>query len=307
MLSTTWTRHSCDTKRRDNLFRDLSKIMLSLTSVPLSHIGSLTINDQGILSLTNRPLSILIPEAENDSCPPIIDRNHVYSTVESYVLDLFTYHDNRIRYQPNSVGSIDDGIAQIEALTAMRACLPTFLPWNSRYGPFFLNLSDLHQSNIFVDDDWHIKYILDLEWACSRPIEMIRPPLWLVNHAIDDLVDEKLANLKAAHDEFLTVLDQEEKASLHNNSVSLAETMRNNWSTGRLWYFRALDSLTGLYGVFLNNIEPMFNAKLDKPMARYWHIDAERILQQRAEDRKKYDLQLQQAFTGEASLDVKPL
>ncbi|EXJ77476.1 hypothetical protein A1O3_09702 [Capronia epimyces CBS 606.96] len=194
---------------------------------------------------------------------------------------------------------MDDGLAQIEALTAMRACLLTFLPWNSRYDPFFLSLSDLHQSNILVDDDWHIKYILDLEWACSRPIEMIRPPLWLVNHAFDDLVDENLANLKVACDEFLSVLEQEEKASFHKNVVSLAETMRNNWSTGRLWYFRALDSLTGLYGVFLNHIEPMFKAKSIKTVACYWHLDAESILQQKAEDRRRYDLQLQQAFMGE--------
>jgi hypothetical protein len=31
-----------------------------------------------------------------------------------------------------------------------------------------------HRSNIFVDSNWHIKYIIDLEWACSLPIEIMR-------------------------------------------------------------------------------------------------------------------------------------
>lgn len=34
-------------------------------------------------------------------------------------------------------------------------------------------LTDLHQSNIFVDNDWHITAIVDLEWACSRPIKAV--------------------------------------------------------------------------------------------------------------------------------------
>jgi hypothetical protein len=129
--------------------------------------------------VANRPLSIIIPDAENDSCPPVVGRSHIYSTVESYVLDLFTYHDNRIRYQPNAVISIDDGLDQIEALTLMRASLPIFLNRHLRNKPFYPTLTDLHQSNIFVDDNWHIKSIIDLEWACFRPIEMFRPPLWL--------------------------------------------------------------------------------------------------------------------------------
>jgi hypothetical protein len=40
-------------------------------------------------------------------------------------------------------------------------------------------LTDLHGPNIFVDQDWHIKHIIDLEWACSLPIEMLGPPYWM--------------------------------------------------------------------------------------------------------------------------------
>ncbi|KIW85238.1 hypothetical protein Z517_00628 [Fonsecaea pedrosoi CBS 271.37] len=100
MLSTTWDTLSGDSKRKTNFFRDLSRILLSLTRRPLSHIGSLTIDNEGVVSLANRPLSIIIPEAENDSCPPVVNRSYIYSVVESYVLDLFKYHDNRIDISP---------------------------------------------------------------------------------------------------------------------------------------------------------------------------------------------------------------
>jgi hypothetical protein len=37
----------------------------------------------------------------------------------------------------------------------------------SEHAHFLYRLTDLHPSNIFVDSDWNIKYVIDLEWACS--------------------------------------------------------------------------------------------------------------------------------------------
>jgi hypothetical protein len=256
----------------------------------------LTIDDEGVVSLANRPLSIVVPQSENDSCPPVVDRSYTYSTTEPYVLDLFNYHDNRIRYQPNSVLSMKDALDQIEALTLMRASLPSFVNRHSRCGPFYLNLTDLHQSNIFVDENWHIKFIIDLEWTCSRPVEMLSPPLWLTGQPIDGLLGEKSADLKLAVDEFISILEEEEKQCLFLCSISVANTFRENWSTGRIWYFRALDSLTGLYAVFLNHIEPIFESDIQNIAARYWHPDAEKIIRGRVADKIEYDLQLRQAF-----------
>lgn len=51
--------HEDDEYRKTILFRGLAKIMLSLVRVPLPRVGSWTMDDPGILSLTNRPLSDL--------------------------------------------------------------------------------------------------------------------------------------------------------------------------------------------------------------------------------------------------------
>lgn len=56
MLSSSFKASRHDGNRRANLYRGLARIMLRLASVPLPRIGSWTMDDRGIVSLTNRPL-----------------------------------------------------------------------------------------------------------------------------------------------------------------------------------------------------------------------------------------------------------
>ncbi len=172
MLSNTWETFRHDKTRRSNLFRGLARIILSLNKSPLAAIGSLTLNDRGLITLTNRPLTLQLQSLEDEGVPTAISRGSTYLAVEPYLLDLLSCHDNRISFQPNSIHDQDDGQQQMAALTVMRAVLHHFCLRNSRYGPFVFTLTDLHQSNIFVDDDWHITSLIDLEWACSLPIQL---------------------------------------------------------------------------------------------------------------------------------------
>jgi hypothetical protein len=76
--------------------------------------------------------------------------------------------------------------------TTMQATFPLVFDRNLRRGPFVFFLTHLHQSNIFVDDDWHITSLVDLEWACSLPVEMVQPPHWLARErAFDCIVSEE--------------------------------------------------------------------------------------------------------------------
>ena len=45
----------------------------------------------------------------------------------------------------------------------MKALLPYFSNKELREGPFLYRLTDLHPSNIFVDSDWNVKFVIDLE------------------------------------------------------------------------------------------------------------------------------------------------
>lgn len=83
MLSNIWPEKQVDPKLRANFFRDLSRILLRITRIPLPTIGSFIIDHGGFLRLTNRPLSFEIQDLENEGIPTDIARDYTYSTVDS--------------------------------------------------------------------------------------------------------------------------------------------------------------------------------------------------------------------------------
>ena len=124
---------------------------------------------------------------ENEGIPSGIPRDRTYAEAEGYISDLISLQDNKIRYQPNSIHDQEDGRMQLAALAALRATAHHFMSPASRSGPFFYTLSDLQQNNIFVDEDWNIQTIIDLEWARSVPAQMQLPPYWLTSRAVDQI------------------------------------------------------------------------------------------------------------------------
>ncbi|KAL9626972.1 MAG: hypothetical protein Q9204_006902, partial [Flavoplaca sp. TL-2023a] len=312
MLSETWEQNRGDKTLRTNLFRDLSRIILSIGKVPLPRIGSFTMSDKGVLSLTNRPLTLPLHELENGGIPTNIGKRDTYTAIEPYVLDLLANHENRLRYQPNAINDEFDGRAQMAAITGMRAVLPHLIQRRSRQGPFSLTLTDLHQSNIYVDKNWHIKSVIDLEWACSLPIQMQTPPIWLTSRGIDQFEGEHLTEYEQALEGFMEAFEHEEMRQGHydfmisNHQSKNAETrtqiLRNVWKTGAFFYFSALDSPTGLFNVWVNNIQPKFggisNLKdgVNKIMAPYWSSDAVDVIAAKLKDREVYTEKLNALF-----------
>lgn len=129
--------------------------MLFLSRAPLPHIGSQTINNEGIMNLTNRSLTLELEQLENENIPNI-SRNTTYSTVDMYLLDLLDCHDNRLQNQRSAIRDGEDGQNRIAAIVIMRAMLSRFTGRDHCYGPSILTLTNIHQSNIFVDSDWRI-------------------------------------------------------------------------------------------------------------------------------------------------------
>ncbi|OAT14013.1 hypothetical protein BDBG_09105 [Blastomyces gilchristii SLH14081] len=172
MLSDDWRdKHDDDQTLRMNLFRNLAKIILTLSHRPLPKIGSFTIDNDGFLRLENRPLAAAKSTiVENEETPLDIPRDRVYPTVDSDVNGILSVHDSYLRYQPNSLACVADCVTQMSALSMMRALSARFLEPGLNHGPFYLSLTDLHASNILIDDDWNIKYLIDLEWAICATI-----------------------------------------------------------------------------------------------------------------------------------------
>jgi hypothetical protein len=301
MLSRTWNQRRHKDQLRINLFRNLSRILLTLSRIPLPRIGSFIIDDDGSLSLKNRPLSVEIHDLENEQIPVDIPRNFTYSTVDSYVGDVLGFHDSRLHHQPNAVQNLQDGFFQLVALTIMKTISSQMFRRDLRRGPFVFCLTDLHQSNIFVDGNWNITCLVGLEWACARPVEMVQPPYWLTSQPVDciDAVEyEKL------HAEFLAALEKEEGESYEKGQtkVLLSPILKRGWQIGTFWYSLALESPTGLFRIFYDHIQPRF-AKTHMDDSNFWRIimpycgtDARKFLDAKVKDKQLYDWQLRKAF-----------
>lgn len=300
MLSDSWAEHRNDQERRLNLFRDLSRVILQLMSIPLPRIGSWTIDDHGYLSLTNRPLTLLLHQSENLQIPTDIPRDLTYTSVEPYFMDLLACHDARLRYQSNSIHDQGDGEAQLAALTMMRALLHHFFYRQFRSGPFFLSLTDIHPSNIFVDDQWHIKCLIDLEWASTRPVEMINPPHWLSDQALDQLAFH-LDDFSELFHEFMTCFREEELAVYHRDTFS--QILQSSWKTGSYWYFQALESPSTLLSLFLDHIQPRFEKlnsaareRFNHTLMPYWGFNTQEFISQKLLEHETFTQRLKDLF-----------
>lgn len=302
MLSESWETLRHDLGRRAVLFRDLSRTILSLGRVSFPRIGSLTIDNYGIVSLTNRPLTCTLQQLENLGIPTDIPRSQTYPTTDAYFSDLLACHDHRMRYMPNSMHSKSDGQEQLSALTLMRALSRHFINHNLRHGPFVLTLTDLHQSNIFVDSNWHITAIIDLEWACARPIEMQHPPYWLTSCSLDGLDGEDLEAYSSVHAEFLEAFEIEER-SRGQGDISHVQIMRKGWEIGSYWFSSALDCPDALYNLYLTHIRPRFaqpgdsGDDFDRKVSSYWSTDTAEFIDIKLREKDTYIGELRKRFT----------
>lgn len=60
---------------------------------------------------------------------------------------------------------------------------------------------------VYVRENDHIAFLIDLEWACSLPIEVQHPPHWLTGRNVDQLVGEHLADFDDIRKEFMTIFE----------------------------------------------------------------------------------------------------
>ncbi|CAK7201390.1 hypothetical protein SEUCBS139899_004094 [Sporothrix eucalyptigena] len=313
LLSTVWDDHRNDPVRRANLLGDLVNIMLKMAQPEHTHIGSLFVDDNGEVTLNNRPFTRGLGVGEHAGIPSDIPRDQTYTCVDAYVLDLIQgCHDNRILHYTKAVRNIDDGQLQVAALTMMRSLLPHFMNPRLRDGPFALMMTDLDMGGIVVDPTtWHLKTLLNLGWPCVRPLEMLQPPLWLGNAAgttIAKLVqdDASFQRYTAIHQEYTNAILAASEAlggTPESGEVAkLAHLLEDALVTGRFWYVLALDHPAVLHSIFVQRIQPLFTQDLDDDdeeddrqfrfadaVAPYWRRNAVQLLESKVADRLAQD------------------
>jgi hypothetical protein len=298
MLSATWDKHRGCPARRQRLFSGMSKIMLSLARLPQPRIGAFQFHDDGTITLTNCFLSCSMVLLENDGAPRTMQPNDTYHCTDGFVSDMLTFHDHRFLSQPNAVYSEGDCRGQMAVKTLLRALSHRYITREHRHGPFLLQLTDLHASNIFVDDDWNITCLIDLEWLCALPAEMLNVPYWLTGFSIDEIQDERYHEFDKIQQEFMVVFQEHERQTRAEHRFSLSKVMQDMWESKGIWFWYCLSSVNAMYFLLESHLCPpgSLSTSVERAVSQFWRDDSETVVQTKLSDRKAYDDELRLVF-----------
>lgn len=211
-----------------------------------------------------------------------------------------------MRHQPNSVLHRDDGISQLSSLVGLRATLPHFYPPSPTTPQLFMRFTDLHQSNFFVDDDWHITRLIDLDFAYSSPLELSHVPSWLTDLGVDQIDPGPVRDDYQTHyDAFVDAVAAQEDSSRGRELLPADHTysaqLRADWTSGRLWYSMALGSLNAFPTIWVQHFRPRFfpDWKFEThtgPLAQLWGEDLEGFLAKKAAEMEQYQEKVKEVF-----------
>ncbi len=305
MLATTWKQQRQDPDRRQKLFRGMARIMLSLARVPQPRIGSFYFGHDGSIALTNRPLTTTLMILENDGAPRTIDQNEIYSCTETFLSDMLSFHDGRFLSHPNAVYGEGDCRGHMAARTVLRALSHYYIDRSRRYGPFLLQLTDQHACNMIVDDDWNITCLIDVEWVCALPSEMLHVPYWLTERGIDQIDGEHLTEFDEVRREFMRIFDDEERqaATATRHGIVLAQALDDAWDSGGMWFWHCVSSINAMQSLVRDHLCPRFSTKfypkVEVILSNLWCRDAAMVVEKKVAEHEEYDNKLRRLFGEE--------
>lgn len=303
MLSSSWDEKHHDEKLQHNLQRDVARVMLSLAKIPLPRIGSFRIDDNGYVSLVNRPLSLHFAMQENEGVSVDLPRDKTFSTVDGFVLHRIAAHENRLLYQPNGISSYSDACYQMTSLAGAKSIFPQLFRRDLQDGPFAFALTDMHRSNILVDEEWNITRIIDLEFAASLPLEFLQTPYWLTGKLVDEVEPTEFTPI---HNKFIEHLRREEAKlpGYGKETEPLSSVIDKAWSNGTFWAPAALDDSIVFTSTFYKRLLPDYFGLTEEEInnagyaffASLWRPNIHDIIERKMQDREMYFEKLRAVF-----------
>jgi len=309
MLSETLREfRDTDPNRVANLSRGISRIMLSLAKKEQSRIGSLRFNDDTSVTLTTRPLLCTNSILESEGAPKILDKT--YRTCGHFIDDMLKFREEAFSAQPNAVNDEEDRHLQMLHMTMLRLLKSQFVDCHSE-GPFVFQLTDLHSSNIFVDDDWNIVAIIDLEFLCALPPSMINVPYWLTVDNIDDIA-ENMDAYNVMHEKFLDVLRREEQIANSERNAQLSTSIQESWTSYSSWFYRSLTSVNGMAYCLEDHLYEKFNFSVSRDeenqwmrlMSSFWPSDSKLFVERKLREKADYNEAVARHFEARLSKSV---
>ena len=300
LSNNTWEKHRNDPRRRQNLFRGMSRLMLSLANIPQPRIGSFQFNPDGTITLTNRPLPCSVIILENDGALRTIQRNETYTCTEPFVADMLALHENSFLSNPNAVYDAKDCRGQMAASALLRMLSHHYLKRECRNGPFYLQITDSHGGNLFVDDDLNVTCLIDLEWICALPAEALAVPYWLTGHGIDEIVEGNLCEFDQVRQEFMNIFEEEQISIAWKHKPTLASLMDEGWKSGAVWFWGCLTSKNARLSLVEDHLCPRFSpltSKAEEIISQYWQPNSAEVVRRKVDDHERYKRDLNVLFS----------
>ncbi|KAJ5928253.1 hypothetical protein N7466_007209 [Penicillium verhagenii] len=167
-----------DTVRLGGLYKKLAKIVLSLSTLTLSKIGSIELDPKSMTwKVLSRPLSYSMNEVvQLGTVPRSKIPNSIYSEASSYFDALAELHLSHLFSQRNdAVDSEDDCRRKFVARLLFRKLIRDQKlreKWlRHENGPFPVWCDDLRPENVLVDEAEDIVGVVDWEYTYAAPLE----------------------------------------------------------------------------------------------------------------------------------------
>ncbi|OBT65052.1 hypothetical protein VE03_05186 [Pseudogymnoascus sp. 23342-1-I1] len=201
---------------------------------------------------------------------------------------------------PNAAYDKDDCRSQMAAKGLLRMLSHHYVDRKRRNGPFYLQFTNLHASNIFVDEQWNITCLIDLEWVCALPAEMLAVPYWLTGHGIDEIVDDNLHEFDMIRQEFMKIFEAEETNIAPRDTPMLATIMQEGWESDGVWLWHCLTSINAMISLVEDHLSPRFSrlsSKTEEIISQYWCPDSAEVVERKVADYNGYKKDLEALFS----------
>ncbi|KAJ5930981.1 hypothetical protein N7466_006474 [Penicillium verhagenii] len=268
-----------DLGKLGNLYRQLGNIILSLSTLSFSKIGSLD-QKEGVWEVLHRPLSYSMNEIVSlGTLPRSKLPTTTYNKASLYFEALAELHITHLRSQRNEANIeanielntlADDYRRQFVARFLFRkiACdqgqrEKWILHEN---GPFPLWCDDLRPGNFLVNEAGIIVGVVDWEYTYTAPVEFnYAPPWWLLlckpeswDRGLDDWCTEYTKALQT----FLEAMKQCEDELVRNGKLRdgqrLSSQMRDSWQSGDFWIMYAARNNFAFDAIYWKKIDQRF-------------------------------------------------
>jgi hypothetical protein len=213
---------------------------------------------------------------------------------------MLALHENSFLSNPNAVYDAKDCRGQMAASALLRMFSHHYLKRECRNGPFYLQITDSHGGNLFVDDDLNVTCLIDLEWICALPAEALAVPYWLTGLGIDEIVEGNLCEFDQVRQEFMNIFEEEEIRRGSKHKPTLASMMDEGWKSGAVWFWACLTTKNARLSLVEDHLCPRFSpltSKAEEIISQYWQPDSAEVVRRKVADHERYKRDLNVLFS----------